>query len=137
MTVSHDDPSGPLPLSEEEIDRALDQALATLPPALAGAMDNVAIFVQDEPDPDMLTDEDYDEDGLPTLLGLYDGTPLTQRDDGWNLALPDRVLLFTGPLSRWCRTPAELSEQIGVTLLHELAHHFGLDDDRLTELGWD
>ena len=100
-------------------------------------MDNVVILVQDEPEPDMLRREDYDELGRPTLLGLYDGVPLTERDTSWSLVLPDRIFIFKGPLERWCTSREELVEEITVTVIHEIAHHFGIDDDRLHELGWE
>jgi len=88
-------------------------------------------------DVELLTELDYDADGLPTLLGLYDGVPLTERDDSWSMVLPDRILVFKGPLERWCSTREELVEEIEVTVIHEIAHHFGIDDDRLHELGWE
>ena len=104
---------------------------------LAEVMDNVVVLVQDEPDPEMLTEEDYDDSGLPTLLGLYDGVPLTERDEGWSMVLPDRILIFRGPLERWCSSREELEEEITVTVIHEVAHHFGIPDERLHELGWE
>ena len=104
---------------------------------LAEVMDNVVVLVQDEPDPEMPTEEDYDEAGLPTLLGLYDGVPLTERDEGWSMVLPDRILIFRGPLERWCSSREELEEEITVTVIHEVAHHFGIPDERLHELGWE
>ena len=104
---------------------------------LAEVMDNVVVLVQDEPDPEMLTEEDYDDAGLPTLLGLYDGVPLTERDEGWSMVLPDRILIFRGPLERWCTSREELEEEITVTVIHEVAHHFGIPDERLHELGWE
>lgn len=124
-------------LSLQEFEEAVADGLDLIPEDLAEAMDNVVVLVQEEPDADMLREEDYDEQGLPTLLGLYDGTPLTQRDDSWSLALPDRILVFRGPLQRWCTTREELVDQIAVTVIHEVAHHFGIDDARLHELGWD
>jgi len=91
----------------------------------------------DGPEPELPTEADYDEGGLPTLLGLYDGVPLTERDDAWSVVLPDRILIFKGPLERWCANREELTAEIGVTVIHEIAHHFGIDDDRLHELGWE
>ena len=88
-------------------------------------LENVAIMVEDEPPPDE-----------PDLLGLYDGVPLTERDR-WGLELPDRITIFQGPLQRMCESEAELREEIAITVVHELAHHFGIDDDRLEQLGWD
>ena len=123
-------------MSEQDFEEAVGDALDQIPRDLAEAMDNVVVLIQDEPDPDMLRAEDYDEQGRPALLGLYDGTPLTERDEGWSMVLPDRILIFRGPLQRWCTTREELVEEITVTVIHEVAHHFGIDDDRLHELGW-
>ena len=119
-------PSGRM--TDQEFEDVVGDALDQIPEDLAEAMDNVVVLVQDEPDPEMLTDEDYDEAGRPTLLGLYDGVPLTERDEGWSMVLPDRILIFRGPL--------ELVEEITVTVIHEIAHHFGIPDERLHELGW-
>ena len=127
----------PVHLSDEEFEAAVGDALDAIPGELADQMDNVVVLVRDEPEPELLTADDYNEDGLPTLLGLYDGVPLTERDDAWSVVLPDRILIFKGPLERWCSNREELTAEIGVTVLHEIAHHFGIDDDRLHELGWE
>ena len=124
-------------MSAQEFEDVVGDALDRIPADLAEAMDNVVVLVQDEPDPEMLTAEDYDEAGLPTLLGLYDGVPLTERDEGWSMVLPDRILIFRGPLERWCTSREELEEEITVTVIHEIAHHFGIPDERLHELGWE
>ncbi|MGO4243432.1 metallopeptidase family protein, partial [Janibacter sp. RAF20_2_2] len=71
------------------------------------------------------------------LLGIYLGTPLTERDGGWAAgALPDRIILFRGPLTRMCADAAELREEIAITIVHEAGHHIGIDEERLHELGW-
>ena len=127
----------PVHLSDEEFEAAVGDALDAIPGELADQMDNVVVLVRDEPEPELLTEADYDEGGLPTLLGLYDGVPLTERDDAWSVVLPDRILIFKGPLERWCANREELSAEIGVTVIHEVAHHFGIDDARLHELGWE
>ena len=127
----------PVHLSDEEFEAAVGNALDAIPDDLAAELDNVVVLVRDEPEPELLTEADYDADGLPTLLGLYDGVPLTERDDSWSMVLPDRILVFKGPLERWCSTREELVEEIEVTVIHEVAHHFGIDDDRLHELGWE
>ena len=124
-------------MSEQEFEDVVGDALDQIPADLAEVMDNVVVLVQDEPDPEMLTEEDYDEAGLPTLLGLYDGVPLTERDEGWSMVLPDRILIFRGPLERWCTSREELVEEITVTVIHEVAHHFGIPDARLHQLGWE
>ena len=104
---------------EEHVERAL----AELPPKLAAALDNVAILVEDEHPDD------------PDLFGLYEGVPLPERGD-WAGALPDRIRIFRLPLVESFPDPAELEDEIRITVLHELAHYFGLDEDRLDELGF-
>lgn len=109
-----------------EFEEAVATALDEIPPELTAAMDNVVVVVEEEPPADEPAD----------LLGLYDGTPLTERD-GWGAPmLPDRVLIFRGPLTRMCTDRDELVEQIAVTVVHEVGHHFGIDDHRLDALGW-
>ena len=113
-------------LSEAEFEEAVGDALDSIPQELARAMDNVVVLVEQEPPP---------ED--PDLLGVYDGTPLTERDGWWGAgALPDRITIFQGPLERLCTTAEELREEIAITVVHEVAHHFGIDDEHLHELGW-
>jgi predicted Zn-dependent protease with MMP-like domain len=112
-------------VSRAVFEAAVDDALTLIPQELLDQLDNVAILVEDEPPSDD-----------PHLLGLYEGTPLTERD-GWGLELPDRITLFQGPLERFCADITDLREQIAVTVVHEVAHYFGIDDDRLHELGWD
>ena len=100
------------------------EALDSLPPSLGELMDNVVVVVEDiNPDDD--------------LLGLYEGVPLTERMDYGGLAMPDRVTLYRMPICAMCDTEEELIAEITVTVVHEVAHHFGLDDDLLHELGWD
>jgi len=100
-------------------------ALEGLPPELRAAMENVEIVVEDENPED------------PDLLGLYLGIPLTERDSGYAGALPDKIAIYRIPLEEeFGHDPALLEEEIGITVVHEVAHHFGIDDDRLAELGW-
>ena len=82
----------------------------------------------------LVEDEPPQDD--PDLLGVYEGTPLTERGDGWAGALPDRIILFRGPLGRMCADREELLDEIAVTVVHEVAHHFGIDDVTLHRLGW-
>ena len=72
----------------------------------------------------------------PDLLGLYDGVPLTERDSSYTFLPPDRIFVFRGPLTRMCESPEELVDEVRITVVHEVAHHFGIDDDRLHELGY-
>ena len=114
-------------LSRREFEEAVGDALDAVPAELLDLMDNVVFLIEDEPP----THE-------PDLLGVYDGTPLTERGDSWAMgSLPDRITLFQGPLQRMCEDLQELLEEIAVTVVHEIAHHFGIDDARLHELGWD
>jgi predicted Zn-dependent protease with MMP-like domain len=113
-------------LTHEEFEVAVADALDSIPDRLAAAMDNVVILIEPEPPSDD-----------PELLGVYDGTPLTERDGWWAAgALPDRITIFQGPLERMCTSPEMLREEIAITVVHEIAHHFGIDDDHLHELGW-
>jgi predicted Zn-dependent protease with MMP-like domain len=110
----------------EEIDfeREVADALASLPPELGDAVSNVGIVVEDEPPP-----------GQP-LLGLYEGIPLTRRSSGYAGVLPDKITIYRGPLERlYGRDPDTLRRQIRHVVLHEIAHHFGISDERLEELG--
>ncbi len=114
------------PLSPAEFDARVEDALDEVPEELMAMLDNVVFLVEDEPPADD-----------PDLLGVYEGVPLTERGDAWAAgALPDRIVLFRGPLTRMCRDDEELTEEIAVTVVHEIAHHFGIDDDALHELGW-
>ena len=117
----------PVAISEERFDALVDDALDAVPEELASLVRNVVVLVEAEPpagEPD-------------DLLGLYDGVALTDREGGSaGFELPDRILIFRGPLLRMCDSEAELVEEVGITVVHEIAHHFGIDDDRLHELGW-
>lgn len=112
-------------VSKAEFEDAVGDALDGIPAELMAVVENVVVLVEDEPP----TDD-------PDLLGLYEGTPMTERDHAWAGVLPDRITIFRGPLSRMCATREELVEEIGVTVVHEVAHYFGIDDARLHELGW-
>jgi predicted Zn-dependent protease with MMP-like domain len=108
-----------------EFEAAVGDALDAVPPELMALLDNVVFLVEEEPPP-------HD----PDLLGVYDGTPITERGDGWAGALPDRITIFRGPLTRMCEDREDLLDEIAVTVVHEIAHHFGIDDSRLHDLGW-
>ncbi len=106
---------------EEHVRRAVD----SLPPDLRHAMSNVEIVVEDENAED------------PDLFGLYVGVPLVERDSGYSGVLPDKIAIYRRPLEEeYGDDPALLEEEIRITVLHEIAHHFGIDEDRLDELGW-
>jgi predicted Zn-dependent protease with MMP-like domain len=108
-----------------EFEELVGEALDGLPPELARLMDNVAIFVEDESPPGM------------ALFGLYQGIPLTQRaNSSYMMAMPDRITIYRLPALRVCWTLDQVRDHVRVTVVHEIAHHFGIDDDRLEELGY-
>jgi len=112
-------------ISDEAFDEAVSEALDQIPEQFMDLLDNVVILVEDEPD-------GPDKD----LLGLYEGIPLSERDSYYGVVLPDRIFIYRGPLKRMCESQEELIEEIGVTVVHEIAHFFGIEDDHLDELGW-
>jgi predicted Zn-dependent protease with MMP-like domain len=112
-------------ISEQDFEELVVVALDGIPQQLANLMDNVVVLVEEEPP----TDD-------PDLLGLYDGIPLTERDSTYTFLPPDRILLFRGPLARMCGSAEELVEEVRITVVHEIAHHFGIDDDALHDLGY-
>ncbi|HRW17876.1 MAG TPA: metallopeptidase family protein [Dermatophilaceae bacterium] len=112
-------------LSAAEFDAAVEEAMTRIPVEFQRELRRVPVFVEAEP-----------ADGEPELLGLYEGVPLTERDEWHAGALPDQITLYQGPLERMCSSREELLAEIAITVVHEMAHHFGIDDDRLHELGW-
>ncbi len=113
-------------MSDERFDALVAEALDEIPPELTAVMDNVVVLVEPEPPADD-----------PDLLGLYEGVPLTERDWAYGGNLPDRITIFRGPTLRMCADEDEVVEEVHVTVVHEVAHHFGIDDDRLHDLGYD
>lgn len=111
-------------ISETDFATIVDEALDRLPSRLMDGLDNLVFVVEDEP-----------EDGSDSL-GWYEGTALTERDQYGYGQLPDRIVLFRGPLSRMCADVAQLREEIWITLLHELGHYHGIDEATLHALGW-
>lgn len=110
-------------------------ALDELPDLIREHMDNVAVVIEDWP-----TDEQYERLGLEPddwLFGLYEGTPLLERGIVADPLLPDKITIFKGPLEDACETEEQMTEEIRRTVVHEIAHHFGIDEDRLRELGYD
>lgn len=120
-------------LSRRRFQQLVEEALAQVPEGIRRALDNVHVVVEDWPTAEQLAAVGLPEDGV--LFGLYEGTPLPERGLEPPL-LPDRITLFQGPLEDACETEDELREEIRRTVLHELGHYFGLDEDRLEELGY-
>ena len=114
----------PVQMGPERFEDLVSEALDLIPPDLAAAMDNVVVLVADR----HLQD--------PELLGLYEGIALTERDSSYAGALPDTVTIFRESLLEICDTEQDVVEEVAITVIHEMAHHFGIDDERLHELGW-
>ena len=115
----------------EQFERMVADALDSIPPELGDQMENVAVVVEEWPRADQLA-------GRPgTLLGLYEGIPLTARGPmGYAGVMPDRITIFRGPLCARATDEHTLARDVRVTVLHEVGHYFGLGDARLRELGW-
>jgi predicted Zn-dependent protease with MMP-like domain len=112
-------------VTEARFEELVGEALDSLPEFLGRAMENVAVVV-----------EDTAADGR-SLFGLYQGVPLTRRSPtSYSGVMPDRITLYQGTISSVCATETDLVRQVRKTVIHEVAHHFGIDDDRLSELGW-
>jgi predicted Zn-dependent protease with MMP-like domain len=112
-------------MSPQRFDELVSDALDLIPPELAKAMDNVVVLVDER---------NADE---PGLLGLYEGIALTSRNSWYATgSLPDTITIYRGALLDSCDTEAEVVDEVAITVIHEIAHHFGIDDDRLHELGW-
>ncbi len=121
-------------LPRSQFEDLVDEALASLPTYFQEKMDNVAVLVATWPTRDDLRRADVPSGH--TLLGLYSGIPLTRRTSGYNLVAPDTITLFQGPIEAMAGGElTRIREQVRHTFIHELAHHFGISDDRLRELG--
>ena len=112
-------------MTRERFEELVSEALDELPPELTTMMQNVVIMVEDDSPP-----------GEPTLLGLYEGYALTDRGWDYGGVLPDRITLYRNPILRICDTEDDVVDEVAVTVVHEIAHHFGIDDARLHDLGW-
>ena len=122
-------------MERAEFERLVTDALDGIPAEFARYLENVAVVIEDEPSPALLRDLGLDA-RRDTLYGLYQGVPLGSRPHDFAGHLPDRITVFAGPLLRRCRTPAELQHQVQTTVIHEIAHFFGLDDARIRRLGY-
>jgi len=111
-------------MDPQRFDQLVSDALDLIPPALTDAMDNVVVLV---------ADRHPEEDDL---LGIYEGVALTERNSDYTGALPDAITIYRDALLDVCDSEEEVVDQVAVTVIHEIAHHFGIDDDRLDELGW-
>ena len=114
-----------LEMTRDRFEELVSDALDLVPAELMGLLDNVAVFVEDESPPEE-----------PELLGVYHGIPLTERGEWYAGSLPDRITIFRLPILRQCDTEDQVIEEVEITVVHEIAHHFGIDDDRLHDLGY-
>jgi predicted Zn-dependent protease with MMP-like domain len=112
-------------VSDDRFAELVEDAFRSVPAELSGLIDNVALFIEDDAPADD-----------PDLLGYYDGVALTERDSTYGGQLPDRIVVFRKPTLAMCETEDEVVREVGITVVHEIAHHFGIDDDRLHELGY-
>lgn len=122
-------------LSRKRFEALVLQALETIPEAIRARMDNVDIVIEDRPADDRYAALDLEAGEL--LFGLYEGTPLIDRGITADPLLPDKITIFQEPLEDACLTDAEIAEEIRKTVVHEVAHHFGLDESALADLGYD
>lgn len=112
-------------------------ALDALPERFLRRLENVDVVVEDWPVEEDLAEAGRESEDRRNVLGLYVGVPLSERDTNYAGFLPDRIVLFQGPLEYWTGgDPAALAEEVRRTVIHEFAHYYGIDDDRLEELGW-
>ncbi|UWP87748.1 metallopeptidase family protein [Dactylosporangium fulvum] len=112
-------------MSKERFEDLVGEALDEVPPELLDLMDNVVILVVDDPPP-----------GEPDLLGLYEGHALTERGWDYSGVLPDRISIYRNPILAICDDEDDVVDEVAITVVHEIAHHFGIDDARLHALGW-
>jgi predicted Zn-dependent protease with MMP-like domain len=117
---------------EQAFEQLVDRAIAAIPDPYREALRDVAVLIEDEPSPEQL--EENELEPWDTMYGLYEGVPRTEYAADW-AATPNRITLFRLPLEEDFPDPRELEDEVRLTVLHELAHHLGIDDDRLDELG--
>ena len=121
-------------LSREDFESLVDEALSSLPEEVQRWLDNVAIVVADRPSPEQQARTGLGPGSL--LFGLYEGVPKTRRGVTYGEVVPDKILIFQRPIEMVCRTPAQVRSQVRRTVLHEIGHHLGLDEDELEESGY-
>lgn len=120
-------------LTEAEFEQLVVDVLDSLPEDLLNVLDNVDVVIEPQP-----TDEQLKRMGITngSLFGLYEGIPLTMRDGGYSIVAPDKITIFQRVIEQTCDSNEEIAEQVRTTVIHEVAHHFGIDEDKLDELGW-
>ncbi len=112
-------------VTPEHFEALVDRALSSIPEELFDLVENCIVVVEDRNEEE------------PDLLGLYEGIPITERDSMYSGVLPDRIFVYRLPTLEMCSTLEEVVDEVHVTVVHEIAHYFGIDDDRLHELGYE
>ena len=128
-------PRRPRAVGHERFERLVERAIAGIPMPFQAALDEVAIVIADEATPEQVRDEGLDPHE-EVLYGLYEGVPRAEWGADWS-PIPNRILLFRLPLEEDFPDPRDLAAEVRITVLHELAHYFGIDEDRLEELGYE
>lgn len=121
-------------MDRRRFEQIVTEALDDLPDPFATHMDNVHVVVEDEPSPSDIEGAGIEPGG--TLYGLYQGVPQTERGPGYTFVLPDKITIFRGPILRDCQDEDDVYDEVITTVVHEIAHHFGVSEERLEELGW-
>ena len=121
-------------LSREAFETLVDEAIDSLPDEVQRWLDNVVIVVADRPSPEQQARTGLGPGSL--LFGLYEGVPKTKRGVTYGEVVPDKILIFQGPIELVCRTPAQVRDQVRRTVLHEIGHHLGMDEDELEDSGY-
>lgn len=119
-------------MNRDAFERLVADALRSIPRRFRDAMHNIAVVVEDEPSAELL--DEMEIEPPDTLLGLYQGTPLTERSWDFGNRLPDRILIFQGPHERDAEDEADLVVAIGETLIHEVGHYFGMSEEQIEEI---
>ncbi len=120
-------------LTENEFEQLVVDVLDSLPETFLNVLDNIDVVIEPRP-----TQRQLDELGITSgsLFGLYEGIPLTQRDSGYSIVAPDKITIFQAVIEEACSSGEEIADQVRTTVIHEVAHYFGIDEDKLDELGW-
>lgn len=122
-------------MDRTQFEALVGEALDDLPEEFARRLDNVSVVVEDEPDAALMRSLGL-HPGRDTLFGLYQGVPLNHRGAGYGNVLPDKISIYYRPLLRCCRTPEQIRRQVRTTVIHEIAHYFGMDDATIRTLGY-
>ena len=120
-------------LTESEFEQLVVDVLDSLPEELLNMIDNVDVVIESRPTREQL---DYAGVSSGSLFGLYEGIPLTMRDSGYSIVAPDKITIFQRVIEQACSSADEIADQVRTTVIHEVAHHFGIGEEKLDELGW-